>query len=673
MRRVTEFPRTVKIIENIWIPMSDGAKLAARLWLPEDAEDKPVPGLLEYIPYRKRDLTRHRDEPDHHYLAGHGYACLRVDMRGSGDSDGVLTDEYLPQELADGVDVINWIASQTWCTGKVGMFGISWGGFNALQIAGLRPKPLKAIITVCSTDDRYADDVHYMGGCLLGDNLSWASTMFARNSTPPDPEIVGDRWRDMWMARLEGAGLWVHRWLEHQRRDEYWKHGSVCEDFSQVQCAVMAVSGWADGYSNAVFRLLEGLEAPRKGLIGPWSHRYPHTGLPGPAVGFLQESLRWWNHWLKEDDTGMMDEPVLRVWEQDYVPPTTSYDTRPGRWIVEDCWPSENVAKESFPFCERRLGKSEEQPAEKSLTVKSPLTVGLFAGKWCSYSAAPDLPGDQREEDGGSLVFDTDPLEETVDILGIPTVDLKFSVDRRVAMVAARLSDIAPDHKVTRVTYGLLNLTHRDSHEKPVYLEPGEKYKVTVKLNGIAHRFQKNHRIRLSLSTSYWPLAWTPPETTMLTVHTGASCLNLPVRPVAGEKDEAEPFPLPETGAALNRTMLRPAKSDWAVHRDLATDVSTLEVVQDRGKYRIEDIDFEVDRRAVERYSIHSGDAESAAGETEWTMHFRRADWDVRTETKTRLTCNKTHFIINATLDAYQGEDRVFSKVWNKKVHRDFL
>jgi uncharacterized protein len=168
-------------IENVFITLSDGCRVAARIWMPKGAEAAPVPAILEYIPYRKRDGTRTRDEQQHAYVAGHGYACVRVDLRGSGDSEGVLTDEYLDQELTDAEDVISWIAAQPWCAGSVGMMGISWGGFNALQVAARQPPALRAVITVASTDDRYADDVHYMGGCMLGDNLSWASTMFAYN------------------------------------------------------------------------------------------------------------------------------------------------------------------------------------------------------------------------------------------------------------------------------------------------------------------------------------------------------------------------------------------------------------------------------------------------------------------------------------------------------------
>ena len=285
MRTVSEFPHEVEETEHLWIEMSDGTRLAARMWKPASADREPVPGVVEMIPYRKRDLTAIRDSIHHPYMAGHGYASLRVDLRGSGDSEGVLTDEYLEQELCDAEEVLAWLAEQPWCSGRTAMMGISWGGFNALQVAARRPPSLGAIVSASSTDDRYTDDVHYMGGSLLTDNLSWASTMFAYNACPPDPAIVGQRWREMWQPRLEGSGLWLETWLRHQRRDDYWRHGSVIEDYSAIETPVLAVSGWADGYSNSVFRLLANLNAPVRGLIGPWSHKYPHLGEPGPAIG----------------------------------------------------------------------------------------------------------------------------------------------------------------------------------------------------------------------------------------------------------------------------------------------------------------------------------------------------------------------------------------------------
>jgi len=669
-----ELPRRVRVIENTWIELSDGTRLAARIWLPEDADERPVPAVLEYIPYRKRDMTRVRDERMHRFFASHGYAGIRVDLRGSGDSDGVLADEYLQQELDDGVEVIEWIASRDWCTGAVGMIGKSWGGFNGLQIAALQPPALRAVISVCSTDDRYADDVHHMGGCLLGDNLSWASVMFAYNSLPPDPEVVGNRWRRMWHERLEGSGLWLRKWLRHQYRDEYWKHGSICEDFAAVKAPVMAVSGWADGYSNAVFRLMANLSCPRTGLIGPWSHKYPHQGMPGPAIGFLQEALRWWGQWLRDEETGVMDEPMLRVWMQESMPPDTSYRRRPGRWVVENEWPSPEIERQLHPLGDRIIGEpGEKTDGERRFVVQSPLTVGLFAGKWCSYAGAPDLPGDQRHEDGGALVFDSAPLEEPLEILGSPAVELELESNKPVAMVAVRLSDIRPDGKATRVTYGLQNLTHRDSSESPRPLEPGERYRVRVEMNDVAERFPAGHRLRVAVSTSYWPLAWPPPEPVRLTIHGGASAVELPLRKPRREDEEMRAFEEPVAAPPPEVTQIESGHHNWFVHHDLAERTAELEVIKDDGVKRLEDIDLEVKRHTVERYSSHHEAYDSARGEVRSVWGLRRGDWRIRTETCTVLTATAEHFHIHATLDAFEGEERVFSRNWNLDIPRDLV
>jgi putative CocE/NonD family hydrolase len=670
MKIVNDFPHRIRHIENSSITMSDGTRLAARIWMPHDADARPVPAILEYIPYRKRDGVRLRDESMHPYFAGHGYACVRVDIRGSGDSEGVLTDEYLQQELDDGVEIIHWLAQQPWCDGNVGIIGISWGGFNGLQIAALQPPPLKAVVSVCSTDDRYADDVHYMGGCLLGDNLSWASTMFAYNSLPPDPAIVGENWRDMWLRRLRGSGLWLDTWLQHQHRDEYWQHGSICEDISRVQVPVMAVSGWADGYSNAVFRLLEKLPGPRLGLIGPWSHKYPHLGAPGPAIGFLQECLRWWNKWLKGEETGIMDEPMLRAWMMESMPPSTFYHQRYGRWVSEQSWPSQAITRRSYRLGEYRLLDEDEQAEDSVLSLQSPLSNGLFAGKWCSYSATPDLPHDQREEDGGALVFTTAPLTETLELLGAPVLELELSADRPVAMVAVRLSDMRPDDKVTRVTYGVLNLTHRDSHAQPAPLEPGKIYRVRVQLNDVAQTLPKGHRIRIAISSSYFPLAWPPPQSTRLSIHTGRSCLLLPLRI---PRQEQIHFAEAEASASGKQTQLVEGHQNWRVIRELDTDLSTLEVVNDNGIFRLEDIDLKVQRKTQEWYSYQADDFSSARGETLWSRSFERGDWKIKTVTRTLLRCDQEYFYLDAELDAWENERRVYSNNWNRRIKRNLV
>ncbi|WP_026988236.1 CocE/NonD family hydrolase [Fodinicurvata fenggangensis] len=675
MRIETDFPREV-FEEETWMTLPDGCRLALRIWRPKDSDQYPVPAIMEYLPYRKRDLTAERDVGMHAYWAGHGYAGVRVDMRGSGESDGVLLDEYLQQELDDGVEVLRWLEQQPWCTGDCAMIGISWGGFNGLQIAALQPPQLKCIITICSTDDRFADDVHHMGGCLLADNLSWASTMFDQNACPPDPALVGERWREMWMERLSGSGLWLKTWLSHQRRDDYWKHGSVCEDFSAIKCPVYAISGWADGYVNAVFRLLDGLEVPRKGLVGPWAHKYPHLGEPAPAIGFLQDSLRWFDHWLKGRETGIMDEPMLRVWMQDSVAPSTRYEYRPGRWVGEETWPSPKIETQGYLLTPGHglVGDDEAEAPDATMEIRSPLFVGLYAGKWCSYNAPPDLPHDQREEDGGALIFQTGRLGEAVEICGQPEVELELESDQKVAMVAVRLIDIAPDYKATRISYGLLNLTHRDSNEEPEELVPGKRYRVRVPMKHIAQHFPAGHAIRLSISTCYWPVAWPSPKPATLTIHTLGSRFYLPIRPSRPEEDTAlRPFEEPEAAPPLEKTLIEPTREEWTVIRDLANNKSTLQVVNDVGRYRIDSIDLEIAARTTERYFYSDEDYDSIGGWTEWERHFRRGDWHVRTVTRTLMTSNETAFRLQATLDAYEGDSRVYSQSWDEEIPRDLV
>lgn len=684
---VDEFPHAIEHIENTWIPLRDGARLAARLWMPKSARRRPVPAVLEYIPYRKRDFTRARDALMHPYFAGSGIASIRVDLRGSGESDGVLTDEYLQQELDDGCDVIEWLSEQPWCNGNVGMIGISWGGFNGLQIAAMNPPALKAVVSVCSTDDRYADDIHHMGGCLLGDNLSWASVMLSYNSLPPDPDLVGDRWRELWHQRLEGSGLWLAKWLKHQRRDAYWRHGSVAANYQAIRCPVLLAGGWADGYTNAIFRMMEHLRVPRRALIGPWSHKYPHLGVPGPKIGFLQECVTWWQRWLgdvppepprKKSGQETCEETSLFAWIQDSVPPTTSYQVRPGRWVHCKRWPSKRSRVGTFHLSANQLVPAEATDEESRLSipdmsVQSPLTVGLFAGKWCSYAAGPDLAHDQREEDGGALVFETPPFEKDVEILGTALAELSIAADQPSAMVAVRLSDVAPDGKATRFTYGLLNLTHHDSAESPQPLQPGKFYRVRVRLNDSGQAIPAGHRLRLSLSSSYWPLAWPSPNPTRLTVRCADSRLLIPFFDGDGDRTSEWQFPSAATAEPEDTEKLDLGRHNWIVRRDLATDESVLQVIKDNGIVRLNAIDLEMENRVLEEYRIRGDDFRSPRGMARHERSLRRGDWHVRTIGKTVLSCCEDNFYIAAELDAFENDVRVFSRNWKLAIPRDFV
>ncbi len=661
-------PNTLREIEDlpdIAIPMPDGTRLSARVWRPVDAADNPVPAILEYLPYRKRGGTEARDALTHPWFARRGYACIRVDIRGNGDSDGVMEDEYTARELDDGVEVIKWLAAQGWCSGAVGMMGISWGGFNALQVAALQPEALKAIITLCSTADRYNEDIHYRGGCLLGDNFDWGSVMWSYSSRAPDPAITGDKWREMWLERLEAEPFLPALWLRHQSRDGYWKHGSVCENYGAIQTPVLAISGWADGYKNTVPQLVENLRVPVKGINGPWTHKYPHFAVPEPRIGFLQEALRWWDRWLKGIDTGVENDPAYRMYLMDGVRPQTWYTTRAGRWIAEDEWPPER-APQTLHFTPGGLG---DAGSEISTIIASPQHCGAQSGAFCAIWGGPELPGDQRPDDAYSAVFRTAPLERDTDLAGAPMVRLRLRSDKPQAQIAVRLNHVHADGASTRITYGLLNLSHRDGHADPAPLIPGEAVEVMVRLDHVAYRVPRGDRIAVAVSSAYWPLIWPSPEPVTLTLIRGE--IDLPVRATA--KGDETAFPPPDADALWPHETLRaPDFRRWS-ETDAVTGIVTLHVIDDFGKTRDLDHGLITGSVATKTWSIHPDDSVSARASTHWVDEIDRDGLLLRTVTSAEMWSDATHFHLSARLIADENGKVIHERDVSQSILRDHI
>ena len=662
----TEFE--VEMRDHVLIELSDGVKLSARIWLPKT--DVPVPALLEYLPYRKGDWTAPRDAQRHPWYAAHGYASVRVDMRGSGDSEGVMRDEYSAQELADGIEVIEWLAAQPWCSGAVGMFGISWGGFNSLQLAALAPEALKAIVTVCSTDDRYADDVHYFGGAVLGiDMLGWAATMLAFTARPPDPTRLGERWKELWTQRLDAMEPFLDTWLAHQERDDYWRHGSVCEDYGAVKAAVLAVGGWADPYRNTVFRLLENLPGPVKGIIGPWAHQYPDIqSEPGPAIGFLQETLRWWDRWLKGTPTGVTEDPALRAWMQDSVRPATRYATRPGRWLTEPGWPSPNVSLRRTSLdsmhCRDAVG-TDPGP----IPVATPQHCGIDAGRYFPYGNPADLPPDQREEDGRSVCFDTAPLTEPTAILGLPAARLRLNASGP-ANVIVRLCDVAPDGSSTLITRGALDLRRRAGMDRTVEVDPGETVEVTIPMVGIGWEVPSGHRIRLGVSTSYWPWVWPYPIAAEVELRADGSELILPVR-AADAPSEPVHFEPPQQAPPLGVVFhAAGSAAEREVRHFPETGEWQLIVDPNYGGTRTypDGLQFEASTR--ETYSILAHDPAAARCGSQWSMRLRRPGWDVGIEVSAQMSVDGGDFVTAHELRTTLNGEEVRHRTWNRRIPR---
>ena len=662
-----------EVIETVWIPMPDGVRLAARLWLPEGARNNSVPCILEYIPYRRRDRTRMRDETMHPRFAQAGYAAIRVDMRGSGDSEGIMLDEYTETETQDGVDVIAWISRQDWCDGNVGMFGKSWGAYNSFQVAARRPPALRAIAPVMGTDDRWLEDIHFYGGVLASDNFWWGAVMQLYNAFPPDPAVVGeDRWRAMWKERLEAMHFWPAMWLGHQTHDAMWRRGSVSENYSDIRVPVYFFGGWADLFRDTPFRIARHLEVPVKVMMGPWAHLYPHEGSPEPKVDFVAEIIRFWDHHLKRIDTGLMDEPPLRFYLQDSAPPTGVRSIRTGVWVEEPGWPSPNVRFRTLWLNDGSLAEIAETGPE--LRIRSPQTFGSAGGDMCSFAVPGDIPADCRIDSAGALCFRGERQAEPLDILGQPSVTLRIKADRPQAMVAVLLVDEATDGAQTLISRGFANLTHRNSTTSPEPVVPGKELEIAVPLHGIGYRLATGHRLMVQIASAYWPILWPMPEPVTLAVSPGSSKLELPVRRPTTTAAHIPPAPALPEKPRLTRL------DKGSMSRSLTADLTTGEVeavLQIRGgvfgpsgRVRLDETGTEMLDTMNRRYRIHPNDPLSA----EATMHQESTmerDWRVRIKTFARMTAGKDTFMLNASVTCWEGEELFHQVHWNHEIPRN--
>lgn len=662
--------RSFQVIEDAWIPLPDGTRLAARIWMPDDTEADPVPAILEFLPYRRRDGTAPRDESTYPVFARAGYAGVRVDMRGSGDSDGDIEDEYSPQELADAVEVIAWLAAQDWCSGSVGMMGISWGGFNSLQVAALRPPALKAVISLSSTVDRYNDDIHYKDGCLLSANFYWASNMLSYSSRPPDPAILGEGWRELWLKRLESIDFPLTTWLAHQRRDDYWRHGSICEDYAALEAAVLIIAGWGDGYRNAPPTAAANLSAPVKAINGPWIHKYSHFAWPKPRLDFHAEAIRWWDRWLKGIENKAEDLPAYRAYITEGVRPSTWRDSDPGRWVAVDNWPSPDVVSRSLHLGADG-GLNDDPGTEAVVSVCSPQDCGTDSGEYFTLAPGADLPGDQRGDDGLSVVFETGILSEPVEILGRPRLSVRVAIDAPLGNLIVRLVDVHPDGLAQRVSLGALNLAHRRGNAEPQPMTPGQFEEVEVALDEAGHLFRAGHRIRVSVSTAYWPLILPPPAQVTAQIVTGPdSRFTLPVLEVAKRAEmpePADPDPLPRYKT------LEPGGTRRWVERDLSAGLTHYHIHDDTGANEHPGHGMVSREIRRESWSVKPDDPLSVTGETHMTAARSRGDWSTRTEAKTRMTADRSDFHLEASLAVYEGETLLFERRWSDKIPRDCM
>jgi uncharacterized protein len=504
--------------------MPDGIRLAATLYLP-DAGRGPWPAILEYLPYRKDDWTLPRDLALYPFVVDHGYVGVRVDIRGTGASAGTLPDdEYSEQEHADGMELIAWLADQPWSNGAVGMWGISWGGFNAIQLAMRRPPALKAIIAVDASDDLFHDDIHYIDGIWHLDEYEVGIDLW--NAVTPAPDFPVD---DESLSARFDTEPWLLSWLRHQRGGPFWRRGSLRPDYGRLEVPAMLVGGFLDGYRDSIPRMLGAVPAPTRALVGPWNHAWPHDATPGPEIEWRTEAVRWWDHWLKGKDSGLLDEPRLVVFLRSWHPPDPSLQVVPGSWRWED-WPIEGAEERMFHLGGDGSLRSSPGPDAVHRLPYRP-GAGAEAGAWWG-----ELTADQGPLDAACLVYETGPLPEDLAIIGLPRAILHASIDAPLAHFFARLSDVSPDGQVTLVTGGGLNGAHRRSAEQPEPLAPGEVDRFEVPMRFTSWVFPAGHRIRLAVSNHLWPMMWPTPHRMTMSLHVSGSKLVLPVVSLEGRE-----------------------------------------------------------------------------------------------------------------------------------------
>jgi len=648
-----EYP--VRIDRRVFVEMGDGTRIALTVYSPDADGDGPFPAVVESLPYRKDDDCTSRDWTTYAYLASHGIAGVRIDIRGTGASTGVIENEYTGQEQADTVEVMRWLADQAWCTGNLGMWGISWGGFSSLQTAMLRPPELKAIAPMHATHDRFACDVHYTGGSLhAAEQVDWPTSMVATNGLPPDPDIVGERWFEEWMERLERTPQWPFEWLRHQHRDTYWLHGSPCADYASIQCPTLLIGGWLDGYVDGMLAMAEHLTCPTRTVIGPWGHYRPATGVPAPTLDHLDLLSRWFGHHLRGDANDIMDLPQAAVFVR--TEPPYDSDRVAGYWRAEPSWPPDDLRTLDFGLADLE---------HDSLIWSGPQWVGAHAPAWDRAgigSAGSD------SDDAVSLCFETSPLTEPIEILGQPEVEVTVTSDRPIGMVAARLLTVAPDGGTDLICRGNRNLVFPTDLSTPAKPEPGVPMTIRFPLLAASAVIPRGWRLRLALAGADFPVVWPPGEPFTLTVDPQTSRLLLPVVPSRSKDHDLEwaesapPPPPPTFVARSERT--------WTLGRDGGVTTFRREIAGTEEQPERAELTY----RSNQQWEIVVGDDDPSSTRV-WSrneVNLERPGWRVGTIGSLEMTADEQAFRLIVELKALHDGVQIWERRWDEVIPREW-
>jgi hypothetical protein len=655
-------------LREAWIPLPDGVKLAADLFLPTGAAaGERFPVLLEYLPYRRTE-ARPRNFALYSYFVRRGYAVARVDIRGTGSSEGrLVAHEYTEQEQMDGEAVIEWLSKQPFSNGRVGMFGISWGGFNSIHLAMRNPPALGAIVAVDAADDLYQDDVHFIDGILHLD--SWEMSQDLDNARPGAPEyrIDEEYFRDRFDTRP-----WMLVYKREQRDGPFWDRTAPKARYGAIRVPTFLIGGWYDGYRDSVPRMLEHVGAPVRAIVGPWSHYYPHDAHPKPRIEWRREAVRWFDRWLKGRDTGIEREPRFAVYVRRWHPPGPVLEHVDGEWRFEDGWPIERIRERTlYPGPDHRLGG--EAPERAVHELRYVPTAGVEAGGPVLWWG--DAAYDQRPTDAFSLVYDTEPLEQEVEILGFPRALLRVAADAPHASWFARLSDVAPDGAVTLVAGAGMNGAHRESARSPKPIEPGKEIPLEVEMHFTSWVFPKGHRIRLAVNNAQWPMFWPTPYPMTTRLRLGGddpTRLLLPVVPAGPrprprfEPPEEDPelpgFATLEEGTVSGYGEISSIDRNPQARTTKVTATNRAGSRTPWGTERFEE-------RIVHETSDDHPEATSVRGEHRTTVELagRTLVWEGRTWFRSDLE----NFTLTYTRRLFENGALVREKTWEETIPRD--
>jgi hypothetical protein len=672
---------------DVRIPVRDGLELSANLWLPvprPGAPDERFGVILEMIPYGKDSWRRNSDTARGEWLAARGFALCRLDVRGTGSSPGVALDEYTEAETRDGYDAVEWLASQPWCNGNVGMWGISYGGFTSIQVAKLRPPHLRAILPMYATDDRYRDDVHIRGGCVTAsEKCQYAVSQLGMNAMPPYPPFRGEAWREEWLARLEATPPWLMAWIREQPDGPYWRRGSLAPDYDAIECAVFSIAGWTDAYVDAAFRMQARCRnaASVRTLVGNWVHSFPDDAYPGPNLDWLHELVRFFDRYLHGTDNGWEREPALTWFEHEYADPEPFPAAWPGRWRAADAFPVARTVARELTLGAGSLGSTDDADAGRGGSagvdaLPHRATVGTAGAlSWGAGSEPNGLARDLRPDEARGLTYTSEPVGEAFSVIGIPEAVLHLTATMPVATCVVRLSEVAPDGVSSLVATGVLNLTHRlsDTDPSPMPTRGLATEEVRIPLRTTGYRFSPGHRVRLTVLTSYWPVLWPSPLPGELRVHRGPAAPSRLILPALPDDAAALPVPAFRTGPVVMREVgsYEGDEPEWRIEQDVLRGTVAVTIF-DGGASTQEDGSS---LYSSERLVLTASDRDPARASLESDVVYRWAGFGARADIRARGTISSDAgaFDVRVALDVVLDGEPFFGRAWRERIPRNLV